>query len=140
MEEKHRKSEPGESVTEPRFGPSISEIRGCNTLHLTSTFSLFCMKTWSMRVCVRACSCTYAYQQHNYYLQSFPKTPRHLSVQPLTTTLLSGRCSNTCTRYQCLHPAHAPLPVMHMCWYSYSHIDKAMMLVLAMSSPNRTLL
>lgn len=43
VEEKHGKSELGKSVTGLRFEPSISKIRGCSTVHLTSMFGLFCI-------------------------------------------------------------------------------------------------
>ena len=53
MEKKHGKSELGKSVTGPRFEPSISKIRGCGPVHLTSTFGLFVYR-YGRSVCVCA--------------------------------------------------------------------------------------
>jgi hypothetical protein len=59
VEKKHEKSELGKSVTGPRFEPSISEIRGCSTAHLTATvFFILYTNMVDVCVCMRACSCT----------------------------------------------------------------------------------
>lgn len=62
-----------------------------------------CSRTFSIRACVRACTCAYTYTPGLQTLHHTPPAPRALETSPCTTGA-GNRLDNTATRSRALQP------------------------------------